>query len=36
MPMRCQRRFGKLKCSWCWIASSYITLGVHVNMLILW
>jgi len=34
--VHCQHYFGKLKCSWCWIASSYVTLGVRVNMLTLW
>jgi len=34
--VHCQRYFGKLKCCWCWIASSCVMLGVHVNVLTLW
>jgi len=30
MSVHCQRHFDKLKCSWCWIASSYIMLRLHV------
>jgi len=35
MSVRCQCHFGIPKCSWCWIASSYIMLGVYVNSLTL-
>jgi len=32
MSAHCQRHFSNLKCSWCWIASSYVTLDVHADV----